>query len=438
MAFDWTKFWQDVNDLAAPNRKVMTTDQFPGIGDVTAGLDPLSPPPSSRGLSYDQFVALAQKRDRGLQIFDVNPSQLTASNFQSQVPLSTIYDKIGYTGDGDGSGYGGSFDTDTAWRTVAIPLPGNFLKFEYLQSQLNVPDSSVLNAFFKEPNYDFTFGASTKRAVIPSKIVFIQFDDPNGPLHVLKNGDVFKTAYNAIFITTKTINSRFSIVIGRDSEIISSPERHMLADMAMGPGYGLWEAPHRHCVPFCIAQKDQTPSGVVTPLAGSLTKTLFTPVISSSFIGADHVKGAAVLWITNIQFTAMPASTNTNVVAQFILYIGGDVNDGFAVKKLIATVPIMAPKVATGGLSGGQGYVSFSPPIRVVLNCSGGFDKIQECLNYNIINSSADSIDYYWSVNGYAYGLITKATIPSFNWNLEATLDTPYPCDMAHDATWQL
>lgn len=460
----------------------LTSTQNTGLG--LSGISPLSgTDPSSLFQddpnSLDTYLqnSLFQKRERAFNTIDIVPSVLTGPSFKAQVPLRQIVEKVGFDYDNENLDTGAKIDI---WRTVQVPLQANTLKIEFLPGFVvgtppttNPATSNFSNEDFDKPLETVTpivTGSTETRfdftAAVPT--ILLQFDDVGAPLLLAKNGDTFKCdGITKVFVTFKVSCPRFSLILGYNATFDSQTDYFTrLADLGLSPGYGIWENPQRHTVPFCITDRDTTANdsggfsfdqfftnggnfpnvSSVVPFAPNLKFGMAGGVITVPFdvrVIIDNAQcntaptnGFSEIWITNVTCNVMVPNGyevaggdfkgNINM-GEFFLWLAlahrDSVSGGLAgtitytlIRKFVSLgLTFRIITVADPGLLDND-YVNpivknYGPPVRIqipfnhalVLGCNLGMVSLKFPDDNNLLRSA---VYYNWSVEGYTWGYL--------------------------------
>lgn len=367
--------------------------------------------------------ALQQQRELAFNTVDIEPMSFAPITYTTSIPIQKITDKVGYDSDNEkASGVFGppplpGTATTSSWRTVQLPLQGNFLKIEFLPMPINY-NSGSLNVKQKTDQSNFGNVPASSTPLAPShqysasRTILIQFDDPSGPLLIARDGSEFYANFNTVYVTFKYQCTRFTVISGQNSSIRSGDKNRNL-NLSLGPGYGLWDDQTRHPVPFAFCNEG---SAFYTNLAGQPTQLYGTPYTVSknasvsvvlidpsptySGLTNANVFGTVIGWITGISVAANCAdSTINNIHIVVRLSIIDSVNGGETYVKFI-------PLWLTGDGSTQPRPVTFSPnfnePIRFQLRNIPGV--LQETLKLGITSSNTGNSSVSVAIDGYTWG----------------------------------
>lgn len=437
-------FWDDFfyippreNSLWNSLAKQTSNLNLEGVSNTTPG-DP-EKLATSRRLPVEDIAGVIQNRYRAFNVFDINPFLLQSNQFASQVPFDRIISKVGYEADKSSTTIGNTqYNAGiTGWRTVELPSPGTFLKFEFSPTQVNEYinpsiDNNIQNN--QKPVGLFGTGGYEVISQTSSRNVFIQFDDTNAPLIAVSHGDVFKIPFERIYVTCKVIVPRFTITTGYNAtiETTQTNEKILASDPAFGPGFGLWENKGRHCVPFnCGLNGISETTANFTVLAPNTTdnQNIFNQTGNSAGTLAvpSNIIGFAHIWITGV--TLVVSNTNAgagNVEGMFRIYRGTALNGAGGTKEDLFSMPWQCN--TTFALSH-----TFTNPIRFSLYLGLGSSSQTDRIPFfgcqvGSGSTSAANVRYNYSIQGYTYG--APSPISGGSWSLPAVTDMPFPLDV--------
>lgn len=451
---------------------------------------PVAPRPFVRSIGSNVANSILQKRESAFTTIDVDPLNFASLSYATQIPLSKIQDKLGYDFDNDTVTQNGITFNTNAWRSVPIPITGDFLKLEFLpsfvSSQQTWGPQSVGNPVGSPSNSDISKFDETDPSNIPShagvltqpnadptdkysafsssRLILVTFDDLSNPFIVMRHGDIIETKFTRLFITTKYWNNRFSLIIGNGSRIVPNQSyRSENMRPAYSPGFGMWENESRHCTPFCFTANgqqttnDNSGTNLITSTQVLAGKSVGSCVLlAQSHTGLNGIKtpyqtGVITGWITQISLGIKSSlSTGEIIIGQLIVYVGNAQTVGpsgssssliypnytFSKTKLLASLPFTA--VAPSGTTAAFANLQLQPvePIRFSVPQNMGNSTTNfPGLIVQIDNSSfsTGSLDAIWSMQGYVWGKLFKQQSPNSvngEWSQAETLmNNPFPCD---------
>lgn len=247
-------------------KKGFVTPMNPTAIKQAVGAKMKAPATSPHAQIAEEMIAVQQRNSKGFRVLDFSPFNFPRADYYPQIDKNYLYDLLGPEAVTLASGLyedGTNVVSDLPyWRTVEVPVQGNFLKVEFLPARQNeywASWGSTLPAQIPDntdtlDNSDSFTAFSPKHAT--DKFFFVSFQDNQGNQIIAKHGDVFKTEFTTFFITFKTTIPRFRITIGYNSTIENSDDRAANMQIAYGPGFGVFNNPQVNPVPFEITDKD--------------------------------------------------------------------------------------------------------------------------------------------------------------------------------------
>lgn len=397
---------------------------------------------SNRRAPQEEIAAIIQNRTRAFNAFDINPSLLSASQYAPIVSNADIFGKVGYEDDA----YTAGASQIQGWRTVEIASSGTFLKIDFLPASVNLqfnPSGAPNPENYRKPLAYPTQGlGETTFSHAANHCVLIQFDDPKAPLILARHGDSFKIPFERVYVTCKMNLPKFSVITGYNAEILADQSRTAInASLAYGPGHGIWESPHRHCVPFSLSSDyPNSTTGVIQTLNGPAThtKVFFDQEQTNQTVPL----GFGVGWITGVNVFLGVALSTTSVSGVFKIGIG---NNTFGMRKVLYSVPYLIQATTTGIQRNFIFSKSFPVPIRFVLEvlAAGAAGNFNTQLMVQITNNEAagNVLNFMYSFEGYSYGNLynvddTNALNPKTPVRLEAVTSHPFPLDNLNYVSW--
>lgn len=266
-------------------------------------------------LEAERLLAIQQKNSRGFNIVDINPGLLDPIDNIMSLPYEFIFDGTNFMPDKNGS-------LSTQFRTVTVPIAGNFLKVEFINeinSQSNV-SSNNSRPYAKrkyasiapneqdlvtgQTNYSFDNYARTK--------VFVNFNTVSEKPHlVTKSGDSFNTYFNEVSITLSIGAPKVRLTIGFNSEKQDGPSNaEFNSKLSMSGVARLLRDSDTTLQPFCITEVDNFVSAGYLAEGESIPTVSGTTTFSKNLVqnlnatissNVDYY-GYSVLWLTRIRF----------------------------------------------------------------------------------------------------------------------------------------
>lgn len=423
---------------------------------IELGLGTSVPPArSARAPDLSEQHAIIQQRQYPFNILDIRPfNYFDFSTLKVIRPLqANLRDILNKVGVDFESGLNATFGLDQAlhsnapWATEVIQTPGNFLKIEFLPSKVNYmwSDLNTTNPLsttvFTRANQDQSYNPSKFHndanftPTDPSQDnpsntywsfwghhsqIFVQFDSPDAPLILAKDGDIFELPFNAVYITFAIQAPAFSVITGNGATVRNSRDHKVMAsNPAFGPADELWTIPKRHCTPFCFGEGDQVSSSGLSIAAGATsTLTLFSQTVSGS--PAATLSGLAIGWISNIELSASASTASDPLYLEMRVIVLRP--DGTS-KQLTRLTLINR----TGSPPAAVIERNYSIPKRFTLKTG---EKLQ-VLTKNIAGGGA-GITVNWNIDGYVWGRINSQLSNSNafpGYQLEAIQSNPFPLD---------
>jgi len=416
--------------MPKPQVKYLTTSDFiKKYGDamftsegIRRGLKMESELPKAHELKAEEINAIRQTQSKGFRIIDIDPNQLDRFEYYCSYTEAVLNNLVGQDYavedgvrrfDNTGAATPGSTN-DPYWRTVNIPISGNFLKIEYLPARpydgglsstatFNSPDGIVTSTIPQNTNApdEATFMAS-------KRVMLLDFENITDRPIFVKPGDVYKTYFTNFYLTFKEMNCRIRVTIGSNSEIETSYESPK--NLAMWDGGGFIRENVMHPVPFCMTEADLIGSygGIavgISTLSYLLIGNQFgiTPGSSSR----NQNLGVSVMYLTG--FTGigyLQAGGDFIDLTNFELFLAGFDSATLNIttlKKRLASFNTSNYSVGAAngvGLAQSDNGVNFNEPLRVTLQAG-------ECLAVRLIPSYrnvAHNVFCKFQVTGYVVG----------------------------------
>ena len=381
---------------------------------------PQAPGPDPFAQDVEQIQGLIQRGRAGFRTIDIDSFQLSQENYRCQVPETYLNELLGYENPIPGSG---SPTRLQFWRTVEIPFQGNFLKVEYLPSRVNITGAVPVIRDQSSNPVDYSAGTPAGNdytlAIASKSPILVQFEENTGPCHISNGSTSFKTPFSRVYVSFHAFGGpRIRVTIGFNTEVQDEQDKSLNADLAMGPGIGLFGAPGYHAVPFSISSENYSTNiaarySIVNTTPTSLDNQLIRGGTASTDVNNgifNDYQGVAVLWITGVSAQLHTTSAPVGGLNSFQLCL--------AIQKPIAPTyststyrKIWTKTVLPLDLTGVADDrrfnidISFEKPARVCL-------RNRETLNFLMINPSGANVAVYnitYDVRGYSYGGL-KAT----------------------------
>ena len=436
------------------------------------GVHPMSgeglkaPDVSPHSLNLADAIAIQQQRSTAFSVTTITPARLNAANYQCTLSTEQINNVVGLELDT-------TWNPINSWRSVTLPIMGNFLKIDGAIAKL--AESSIYNPNLNIPDTDEEHSQLSSIPGLSNNSVLIQFGENTAPVLLARFGDTFETPYNSITVSFKYGAPKFSLITGYNSKIVSSGGRNNF-DLATGTNRELWNYPTRHCVPWAYGYNGTsgivggqnfggTSSSLTIAASSNQELVIFQQYLISQAQGTsvpdrvDFKKGVGVGWITSIDFYAASNSTRgqtTSVTYSGIVTGEGTYYNYGGLTSSMSWVPNMGnskgrfsivvvnsagtvkhilfncPFVSETSYVAPMYHLSktFPVPIRFVLAPG---DKLSVYIhNWD----SGNTMDCGFSLAGYAYGTLygpVNGSSPDGTIHQTLTLapilDDPYPLD---------
>lgn len=433
-----------------------------GFGPDALNHGPLKPQISNVFVGpKEQISEIVAKNPTPFRIFDIDCYSLDPNNFACIYDYKTLSQLVGYEQRGNGqrnvAGTDVTVDEPGAneyWRTVKIPFAGNFIKIEYLPARIQ-DESMAPTTFFSRLDGDPLPGAvdisfdtqgSANNYYKPlaagqvnnlkslsfqhqsKKMILVSFDAQQAIPLIVNDGDTIKAPFNVLYVTMKTGNPRVRVTIGYDTEIIpATKDKRLNASPEFGPGFGLWDSPLLHCVPFCLTNRTKASGSGESVATNSQTDRIL--VTESTYIGGGNPistqkKGIACLWLSSFQTAVYMGNVTKDLIMIYTLYVADTAN---TLLRLVDKFRVVQPNASTDYAS--VNFLKTYPmPLRVTLHEN-------ERLNIYINNQSASATNFDYTINGYIYGRFAWQDLAQGNQLAISPLDyvaeNPYFLDSA-------
>lgn len=416
---------------------------------------PIIPQDTPSDLDVQTFKNIQQKRSQSFNTVDIISFNADPNLFRCRIRKEVLYELLGYEAEDETTiGIGGP--QGGAWRTFELPIMGNFLRLDFLNAKRNMNNGSNLNARFNSQEshtYVWTLGATTVgsqlvwRPLAPnnaafqsaapdvlstslmSRVVLVQFDDPNSPPIIAKDGQCFDTSFSTVYVTMKVNTPRLRVTSGFNAKIYGAEDaRIMNANPVYGPGHGLWNNPDIHCVPFSISINGINTRPTMDSVNANATDTfnviyqqaLFNPTPANALVKG----GVGVLWIHGFNFTGTGNTGSSYIVKVSLAHMR---NNFGTFNKELWSMPISWKEVqltASGVVADAFNYhIVFPKPIRV--NLQPGDGVMVQVDN----GASGAALNYLWSFFGYSYGPLSGGGFPTAPYYLNTLTEDPFPVD---------
>lgn len=386
-------------------------------------------------LEADRLNAIQQQGSKGFQIVDINPGLLSSLENPLTLPYEFIFDGTNFLPD-QNSNFVKNF------RSVNIPIAGNFLKIEYIYeintganisyspiNAVGIPGRLVPSA---EVKYNQAFNTSLLEQDLVTGQEYFDFDNfarnkvwvdfgpSTGKPHLVPtSGRVFKTYFNEVNLSLNIGAPKVRVTIGFNSEVHDANNSGAINSRLATTGAGrIFNDIDTVLTPFCLSDIEfeqglvrPTYRGIPVVGIGSPTTASYNILANFGYIpsgvGYDlgQSYGYSVIFITRIRMcfsfnTALASSeylrANLTVESMYYPTIGGQSQ----------TKTIHNFKVST--INSNEYILQPSEPIRVVIPASSAvFINLYQSIDAAKIGNMTYSID------GYSVGELVRLTLPN-------------------------
>lgn len=290
----------------------------------------------------ERLLAIQQKNSRGFNIYDINPGLLTREEYPLSIPYEFIFDGTNFMPDTNES-------LVRNFRTINIPIAGNFLKIEFIyenNSRSNIgtittrPYAQRKYSDFVPNEADLRSGkASYSMDNYARTKVFVNFASlSEKPFIVARSGDSFNTYFSEVNISVNIGCPKIRVIIGMNSEKHDGPSVAAINAKPSMTGSGrLFSDIDTTLSPFSITENDNVAgtipypyykNGIPTPMNGTFTTNLITndnAIVSNSV----DTLGYSVLWITRMRFRLIHINRTGAIFgySRVSLFVANAVND---------------------------------------------------------------------------------------------------------------
>lgn len=409
-----------------------------------------------RQLDAEKLDAIKQSTSKGFRILDINPNNLPRSEFLCVYSDQILRDYIGNDNitetttikyDNEGSPVNMQQIQSPYWRTVSFPVVGNFLKIEYLPVRQNagsgtsgnftnnLPDttapqnttSQINGAYINAPN------------IAGENMILLDFENPSNVPHVVKNGMIFRTYFNQIYVTFKQLSPLIRITIGVNSEIEESPTPNVQS-LALWDGKSYTKNSLLPPKPFCITDKDMFPFSTARGVRLEVLapgQVLPVEVISNAGPppASGIAAGLALFWITGFS-AQLNMDAGVTAGGQFLTadieLMVVDVSN-YPTLQLLERVACINCSILTqtSGIDCTSTVFNVAEPIRISLK---QFESLY--CRFMVLSSSGSAYPVYGKVqiNGYCHGGLISAgaglTNPTPYYLKKTLTENPYASDL--------
>lgn len=364
-------------------------------------------------LDVDRVLAIQQRQSKGLTIIDINPGLLPREEFPLNIDSDFIFDGTNFLPQPDGSITG-------LFRSVSIPIQGNFVMIEFIQ-EINTTANSP-RALKTEPRaavkYDVnelnpaSLGYEYLADELSRSLVYLNFNTTREkPFKINRSGDSFNTWFSELTVSLSVGAPKIRVTIGTNSTKTDGK----LADsinsrLHLAGSARLFSDIDTTLMPFSICESDNL--GSFNPGFRSLAASVVPTSVSLPMLFNDRSRtiagfkslGYSLLFITEIFVNLKVESANsTNGYFRLSLFV----EDSAGTRKRLLTTALNADVTAVAAsVYRGRDNYYFRPsePLRVVMpNESFLIVKI------DFYASNNATYQYAFTINGYSLGDIEVA-----------------------------
>lgn len=370
-------------------------------------------------LEADRLLAIQQRNSRGFTIIDINPGLLTRQEFPLTLPYEFLFDGTNFMPDSNQS-------LISNFRTVNIPVQGNYVKVEYLwetNSRANLSNVSTPRPYASrkytqitgnEQNLSVGQQSYTMDNFARNK-VFVNFSSvTEKPIIIKRNGESFKTWFNEVNVTLNMGAPKIRIIIGMNSEMQEGSAHDAInARMSLTGSARMLADSDTVLSPFSICEQDnfqtvfKTPGNVIN-INGN-TATSFNLIQNLNAVQSAQLDylGYAVLWITKIRFRVASNGPTATTGALKVSLLVTNVGASDVSRVHIFTLTANNLTVISGGFVGETEY-EFEPaePIRVVIPSYSSLTMY--IAGYT---TALTTWEYSFEINGYSLGEIISLPV---------------------------
>lgn len=386
---------------------------------------------TSHELEAEKINAIKQKTSKGYRILDINPNLLDRSDYFCVYDDFVLRDLFGNENlnesvstkyDNEGSPVPGQPTQVPYFRTLQVPVEGTWLKVEFLPCRKNFARNSDFNLETVltptvEPQNTLEQN-NTFDDVAPlsgEDIILLEFENPQGKPHVVRNGDVFRTYFTNLILTVKQNSPRIRVTVGFNSEIESTETRP--ETLHIWKGHGIARESFLTPRPFLISDREanstSTKGVAIAKTAGSQTNHVLVTNINGSFpgLGGTFPLGLHIGWITGFRGIFYSESFGVGDLYGLdadlmIAKVDPNLGTVTSVLEKVCSLPFISQWTAGDSTVKENTYVG--EPIRYQLRTGEAL-----ILRTSIIYGKVGAPDLWlkFSVNGYAFGTMKSASV---------------------------
>lgn len=385
-------------------------------------------------LESEKLEAIKQQSSKGFQVIDITPANVTREEAFCAYPGDVINQIIGvcpvsninlvgsgdlFYDDADGVFTSGTPVPVPYWRSVYLPIVGNFLKIEYLPSRIGVDTDDIATSAndegriqdsstpqdTNEPSfYDFYLpnspGYYHANKISSDRMILIDFNEPSTRPLIAKHGERFKNYFSGVWITFKANSPRIRVTIGFNSEISTVDDRPK--NLHLWRGHGVMNDSFVNPVPFSVSdfEADSSLSGLQM---NSLIKEvcLFAnPIANAKWeqngLSLLWLTGGSLNWLQNTDTTPDARMINVSLYVKK-LGVAPNFTTGSVKLKRLMTRSICFTKNMTFS---GTGDLVIPEPIRIALRPDTGI-FLRAVISFGVDNPA---LFLKYSFDGYSLG----------------------------------
>lgn len=334
-------------------------------------------------LSSDEIQAIVQRSQKGFQIIDIQPNALTRDQNFCVLPDERIIEIIGAQNEGNGAGatvdgQASTYSMVPYWRTVQLPITGNFLKIEFLPTIIQgtdtyyAPANNVQNAYYDAQNADATAQVDIAHRYAGSRVILLNFEDTTQKPILVDDGQIFKGYFTNVILTFKQLSPRIRVTVGFNTEIVTS-RNNAPRNLHMWGTSGILDKNVFNPISFCITDRDVSGASSGLGIAISYGQTITKPLLqayNNTYSGTNkYADGVSIVWISKWAFACFsqisPGSITGSASLEGELFIY-DNNTSTYIKRLGTKIFEFGSDLNAGNNTL-RDDSCFIEPIRVVL-----------------------------------------------------------------------
>lgn len=298
-------------------------------------------------LEAEKLLAIQQKSSRGFKVIDINPGLLGPLDFPLNLPFEFLFDGTNFLNN-QNDNYVENF------RSVNIPVQGNFLKVEYINeinTTANLTTQIDPTTFLSRPKaeikYSDAFPTSDRTDLVTGQTtysfdnfartkIFIDFGSSSNKPHLLgQSNKIFKGYFNEINIHLNIGAPKIRITVGFNSEVLESSDAssinsklHLTGAARLLNDIDQVMSPFNYTDYNLVGQENgisltTLPSNISTVDLGLIACDYVAPISGAIPL---QTYGYSVLWLTNLNFRLKNYDLSTAPAGSFFkieIYIRG-------------------------------------------------------------------------------------------------------------------